>query len=130
MNRPRNGTKRGRVLVVEDEYLIALSLSLTLQNLGYEVCAVASSADEAVRCANHEKPDVILMDVRLGGRRDGVDAAIDVHDSRRTPVIFLTGSTEPETLARIHDDHPAGVLAKPVTAQELEHAIRRVLGAQ
>jgi len=120
-------TKRNRALIVEDEFLIAEGLRVQLETIGLEVCGVATTADEAVALNEQHRPDLVLMDVRLGGARDGVDAAMEIHETTRTPVIFLTGSREDMTIARINKDHPAGILFKPISPLQLQRTIQSVI---
>ncbi|WP_158047810.1 response regulator [Skermanella pratensis] len=115
------------VLIVDDEQLIAMSLTLTLQSMGLRVCGTAATAAKAVELAQTHRPSLILMDVRLKGKADGVDAAIEIHRLCPTPVIFITGSREPETVERIHQDHPAGLLFKPILPGNLREEVDRVL---
>ena len=115
------------VLIVDDEFLIAEGLRMQLEDMGMAVCGKAATADEAVAMAQLHRPRLVLMDVRLKGPRDGVDAALDIHDRLGSKVIFVTGSREPATLARINQDHPSGVLFKPVSGAQLEATIREVL---
>lgn len=117
------------VVVVDDEFLIVEGLSLQLEDLGMTVCGTASSADEAVAMVQAKRPDVVLMDVRLGGAKDGVDAALAIHATVGSKVIFVTGSREPATMDRISLDHPAGVLFKPVSDWQLRDAIQAALKA-
>lgn len=114
------------VLVVDDEQLIALGLSIALRDMGFQVCGTAATAARAVELAREHRPSLVLMDVRLKGSSDGVDAALEIHRTTGTPIIFITGSREPETLARIHLDHPADILFKPVLPAHLEKAIARL----
>ena len=117
------------VAVVDDEVLIATGLSLQLEGLGMKVCGTAGSADEAVALVQAHRPAVVLMDVRLGGEKDGVDAALAIHDTVGSKVIFVTGSREPITMERISQDHPAGVLVKPITDGQLRQAIETALAS-
>jgi DNA-binding NarL/FixJ family response regulator len=116
------------VVVVDDEYLIAAALSAQLEALGLTVCGAAATADQAIALAMAARPAVVLMDVRLGGDKDGVDAALAIHAAVGSKVIFVTGSREPATLARIERDHPAAVLFKPISDWQLRQAIEAVLG--
>lgn len=116
------------VLVVEDEEMIALSLCYQIEEFGYTVCGTAATAEEAIRLAGVHRPKVILMDVRLRGEGgDGVDAALAINKIAECRVIFLTGSKEPSTVARIHLDHPYAVLFKPVSYRQLQSAIDRAM---
>jgi CheY-like chemotaxis protein len=102
------------VLIVDDEFIIADLWRFYLEEMDIPVCATASNALDAVALAEHHLPQLVLMDVRLRGKRDGVDAALEIYDKIRSTVIFITGSKEPETTARIHLDHPYAILYKPV----------------
>lgn len=115
------------VLIVDDEFIIADTLGLQVQEMGLEVCGTASTARAAIDLAQTHRPDVILMDVRLKGDEDGVDAALEIHRTVGSKVIFITGSREPATMARIQLDHPAGVLFKPIYGQQLRLAIEKAL---
>ena len=115
------------VAVVDDEFLIATGLSMQVEGLGMTVCGTAATADEAVALVALHRPAVVLMDVHLGGEKDGVDAALAIHDTVGSKVIFVTGSREPATMERIQQDHPAGVLFKPVSDWQLRQAIDAAL---
>jgi DNA-binding NarL/FixJ family response regulator len=117
-----------RILVVDDEFLIAQGLSLQVEDMGYEVCGTAATADEAVALSRTFHPAVVLMDMRLRGEKDGVDAALAIHETVGAKVIFITGSREDATLARINTSHPAGILFKPVLDAQLKGAIEAALG--
>ena len=116
-------------LIVDDEFLIAEGLRMQLEDMGLNVCGVAATADAAVAMAILHRPEVILMDVRLAGDGDGVDAALAIHEQVGSKVIFVTGSREPSTLARIEQDHPAGVLFKPIYGRQLQNAVHKALAA-
>lgn len=115
------------VLIVEDEFLISETLSIMIEDLGLEVCGKAANADEAVQLATAHMPSLVLMDVRLKGSRDGVDAAGDIRRISPVPVIFITGSREPETVARINAGDPAGVLFKPFRFEQLKLIVDRLM---
>ena len=124
-----NSTRKRLVLVVDDEFLIAQGLCLQVEDLDMAVCGTAATADEAVALAQLHKPELVLMDVRLRGDKDGVDAALAIHHAVGSKVIFITGSREPSTIARIQMDHPAGVLFKPISDRQLRSAVEVALGA-
>jgi DNA-binding NarL/FixJ family response regulator len=111
------------VLVVEDEFLIAQGICMQVEDIGLPVCGTAATADDALAAALEHRPMIVLMDVRLQGLGDGVDAALAIHEHVGSKVIFVTGSREPATLDRIGMDHPAGVLFKPVSDRQLRTAI-------
>jgi DNA-binding NarL/FixJ family response regulator len=121
-----NGEGRRCALIVEDEFLIAEGYRLQLEALGIDVCGIADTAAEAVDMAVEYDPNFILMDVRLRGEADGVDAALEIHERVRSAVIFVTGSREQATIDRIEKDHAAATLFKPVSPFQLERAIASV----
>jgi CheY-like chemotaxis protein len=111
------------VLVVDDESIIASLWCAIVEGMGLQVCGTATTAWQAVALAQSYRPSVILMDVRLRGERDGVDAALEIYDTVGSKVIFITGSGEPSMQARINMDHPAATLFKPITDSQLQNAI-------
>jgi CheY-like chemotaxis protein len=111
------------VLVVDDEFLIAELLSIMLRDMGMDVCGTAASADEAVALAKAHIPTLVLMDVRLNGRLDGIEAAKAIRRATGALVIFVTGSGESAAVARIERDYPATVLHKPVLFNQLKRAV-------
>ncbi|GAA0600250.1 response regulator [Caenispirillum bisanense] len=116
-----------RILIVEDEALIAMDIQDMVEEMGYDVCGVASSASGAVTMARQLEPDVVLMDVRLRGPGDGVDAAQEIHAGRNVPIVYLTASGDQATVDRINQDHPASILPKPVRRQMLASVLDRLL---
>lgn len=120
---------RKSVLIVEDEFLIAIGLSSQVEDMGLVVCATADTADGAVALAKEHRPAVILMDVRLRGVRDGVDAALEIHHHLGSKVIFITGSREQATIERISQDHPFAILFKPVSERQLQGTIADAMRA-
>lgn len=115
------------ILVVDDEFLIAQGLCMQVEDMGLMVCGTAATADEAIALAREHRPAVVLMDMRLLGDKDGVDASLDIHHSVGSKVIFITGSREPATMERIQLDHPSAVLFKPVSDRQLRTAIETAL---
>jgi DNA-binding NarL/FixJ family response regulator len=115
------------VLVVEDEFLIAAALCVQLEDLGMKVCGTADTAERAVALAQEYRPSLVLMDVRLKGQEDGVDAALAIHATVGSKVIFITGSREPATITRIRSGHPAAVLFKPSSFRQLQTTIESVM---
>lgn len=115
-------------LVVEDEFLIAEGLKLQLEEMGVTVCGIATTAEDAIHLAKAHDPRLVLMDVRLKGEQDGVDAALAIHHAVGSKVIFITGSREQATIDRIGIDHAAATLFKPVSPFQLRRTIERVIG--
>jgi CheY-like chemotaxis protein len=115
------------VLVTEDEFLIAELWSFYLEEMGLCVCGIAASAAESVALAQEHRPQIVLMDMRLRGDSDGVDAALEIYATVGSGVVFITGSTEPETTARMNLDHPKAILYKPVCEVQFQDAVRLAL---
>jgi two-component system, response regulator PdtaR len=120
--------ERPRAIVVDDEFLIVELLSMMLEDMEVEVCASADNADEAIIIAERHRPRIVLMDVRLKGRKDGVEAARVIKQNLDTSVIFITGSREPATVERLERHHPAAILFKPIGFEQLKKVVRRVVG--
>jgi PAS domain S-box-containing protein len=114
-------------MVVEDERVVARDLQLTLEHLGYSVVGIAATADDAIALARQTQPDLVLMDIRLGRGRDGVDAAAAIVQERPLPVIFLTAHSDEATLARAKSAEPVGYLVKPFREPDLRCAIEIAL---
>lgn len=120
--------RRTRALIVEDEFLIAESLRTQLEVIGCQVCGVAPTADKAVELAIEHDPGIILMDVRLAGDKDGVDAAMAISKLMSSRIIFVTGSREQATIDRIAaKGHAAATLFKPVPFLQLQRTIQAVM---
>ena len=110
---------QNHVLVVEDDFIIAEILCMHVEDFGLKVCGTAGTAETAIALAQQHRPAIVLMDLRLLGEKDGVDAANEIHTTVGSKVIFVTGSSEPATVARIASDHPFAVLFKPVSSGKL-----------
>ncbi len=115
------------VLVVDDEEIIAELWRIYLGRMGVDVCGTAASADEAIALARRHRPAVVIMDMRLRGPKDGVDASVEIHESVASGMIFITGSTDPKTRARIDHDNPVAVLIKPVSERLFKSTVAKAL---
>src|SRR5688572_24602414 len=116
------GIRSLRVLIVEDEFFISLDIKQLLETLGHVVVAIAVSADDAVKIAEIEHPDVVLMDIRLAGPRDGIDAAEEIRRRFGIGSIFVTANTDPQTRQRAQAVQPLGFLQKPLTEHQIGRA--------
>jgi len=123
---PVVGKRSLRVLIVEDEFFISLHTKELLHALGHAVVGVAVSANQAVQLAEHEKPDVVLMDIRLNGHRDGIEAADEIYTRLGIRSIFVSANSDPRTRLRAAGLQPFGFLEKPLTAERLEAGLRTV----
>ena len=97
---------KARILIVEDESIIALDLSGILRGLGYEVSGIVPSGTKAVEAAVADPPDLILMDIILLGDMDGIEASRRIRSSRDIPIIYLTANADPATVQRARDTEP------------------------
>ena len=117
-----------RVLIVEDELLVAWHLESLIRDQSLEVCGLVPDGDGAVEQAADLDVDLVLMDVRLAGWMDGIEAARRIREQRNTPIIFITAHGDQQTRAYIDQMVPgAPVLAKPISARRLRDAIASVL---
>ena len=108
-----------KILIVEDEKIIALDLQRRLERFGYSVVGMASDGPEAVSIAREREPDIILMDIMLAGAMDGIEAAKQIRAQLGIPVIFLTAYTDEKTLERAKEVEPYGYILKPFKEREL-----------
>jgi signal transduction histidine kinase len=112
-----------RILIVEDESLIAEDLRDRLVRFGYEVAGTAATGEEAIRLAAGAPPDLVLMDIVLKGSMDGIETAAHIRGRFGTPIIFLTAWADADILARARTTMPYGYLVKPVEDRELKAAV-------
>jgi CheY-like chemotaxis protein len=116
-----------RVMVVEDEAVVALHLRRELSKLGYTVAGVATNGEQALKMIDEVFPDVILMDIHIQGELDGIETATRIPRYLHIPVIYLTAYSEDTTLKRAGDTHPYGYLIKPFLDRELHATIKMAL---
>jgi len=112
-----------RALIVEDEILIAEELKERLSLLGFSVIAAVDSAEEGIAIATRERPDLVLMDIRLKGKKDGVQAAKEIHQKVDVPVVYLTAYSDRLTVERAKGTEHDGFILKPFHARELQSTI-------
>ena len=112
-----------RVLVVEDESLVARDIENMVTSQGYEVCGVASTSEEALALAVETRPEIILMDVIIRGSLDGIAVAEKIWESYRIPIIYVTAYADEHTLKRAKISEPFGYILKPFDERELKIAI-------
>lgn len=120
----------GRILIVEDESLIAIDLQRRLTRLGYTVVGLVASGAEAIQHALALHPDVVLMDIRLQGTMDGVEAAQHIHASALIPVVFMTAYVDEATQQRVRAISSWGCLYKPFTPDQVQSVLTHVLCTQ
>jgi signal transduction histidine kinase len=116
-----------RVLVVEDERIVALHLKQQLTKLGYAVVAVVASGDQAIEFLRQAHPDVVLMDINIEGDIDGIQTAALISAEDLTPVVYLTAYSEEATLKRAAATNPYGYLLKPFSERELHATLQMAI---
>ncbi|MBU4446075.1 MAG: response regulator [Candidatus Marinimicrobia bacterium] len=116
-----------KILVVEDEYSVAEVIQDMLINFEYDVPNVVSSGEEAIEETKKIRPDLVLMDIKLKGKMDGIEAANQIRDRYNIPVIYLTGHAEEDFLQRAKITGPFGYMLKPFKAEELQTTIKMAI---
>jgi DNA-binding NarL/FixJ family response regulator/two-component sensor histidine kinase len=115
---------KGRILIVEDEFVVAEDLAGMLERLGYEVAGRAAEGGKAIAIACELRPDLVLMDIRLRGLMDGVEATEKIRQTCDIPVVFLTAHSDSRTLERAQMTEPFGYILKPFNERELNTQIQ------
>lgn len=116
-----------KLVIVEDEAILALDLERFLRSAGYDVRGVAADAESAVSLVEHEKPDLVLMDIHLQGPQDGVATALELRQRFGVPVVYLTAHGDPRTIDRARSTEPMGYLLKPFKKPDLENVVNIAL---
>jgi two-component system cell cycle sensor histidine kinase/response regulator CckA len=116
-----------RIMVVEDESIVAMDIKMRLEGLGYGVTGTASSGEEAVALALRTRPDLVLMDIMLKGSIDGIEAAKRIKATLEVPVVYLTAYADEDTLQRAKVAEPFGYILKPFEERELRTAVETAL---
>jgi PAS domain S-box-containing protein len=120
-------TRKVSILLAEDEGIVAKDIANTLRNMGYEVTAIVSSGNEAVKKALELAPDLVLMDIGLEGDTDGILAAMEIKNRMHIPVIYLTAYSDDVTLQRAKVTEPYGYILKPFEERELYTSVEMAL---
>ncbi len=116
-----------RILIVEDERIVALDLAAKVSGMGYEVVGSAASGQRALEMAREGRPDCVLMDIRLEGDMDGIEATARIKREADVPVIYMTAFSDPDTRSRAEATAPSDILIKPVPPTLLQQAIHKAL---
>jgi two-component system, response regulator PdtaR len=122
---------KGRIiLIVEDDFLIAMQAEIALMDAGFTVSGIATTAEEALAFAKQCQPTLVVMDVRLAGQRDGIDAARDLFCELGLRCVFATAHDDLQTRVRAEPFAPLGWLAKPYTMPSLVKLVREAISKQ
>ncbi len=112
-----------KILIVEDEMIIAAKISMQLTNLGYEVTGILPRGEEAILHVEENKPDIILLDINLKGKLDGIETAAQLQQRDNIPIIYLTANSDEATFNRAKPTRPYAFIAKPFIQLDLQRAI-------
>ncbi len=112
-----------RILIVDDQMIVAADISKQLTLLGYEIIGINTSAEDALKTIDSHRPDIILLDINLKGPIDGINAALIIFENHRIPVIFLTSDSDEETIKRAIATKPYAFISKPYSNAELLRGI-------
>lgn len=118
-----------RILIVEDEFLIALALEDTLVAAGHAVVGIAATFDQALALAGETRPALVLMDIRLASERDGIDAAIEIQRTFGIRSLFTSANIDPDNVQRAKAASPVGWVPKPYSPEVLAEAVDQALGS-
>ena len=116
-----------KILVVEDEGVVAMNLKMTLMGKGYNVLPIAMTANTALTLTAQYRPQVVLMDIRIKGDKDGIDTATLITDHYHIPIIYTTAHFDDETVQRARATEHVAYLVKPYSEQELFDAVDKAL---
>jgi len=116
-----------KILLVEDDDIIAKVADWRLKNLGYSVCGRATTGAEAMELVVKAQPDLVLMDINIRGDIDGIDTAKKIKKEFRIPVVYLTSHSDGPTLERAKETNPEGFIIKPFVDNDLRVAIELAL---
>jgi len=119
--------KKSRLIIVEDEAIVATDIAMRLTELGYEVVGTAAAGEEALALAERVRPDLALMDIHLRDAMDGIEAAQEMRRRLGVPVVFLTAYSEGATIQRAKLAEPLGFILKPFEDREMEIVIEMAL---
>lgn len=115
------------ILIVEDEAIVAEDLACKVRQLGYDVAGTTMTGEEAIQLARRQRPALVLMDIRLAGAMDGIEAARAIHNEHKLPVLFLTAHADPETVMRARQAEAFGYILKPFNERDLSIQIELAL---
>lgn len=119
--------KKARILVVEDEHVIAEDIARILRNFGYEVPAIVSSGEDSIKTVKKSPPDLVLMDIMLEGEMNGIEAAGQIYSNFGVPVVYITAYADDERLERAKQTGPFGYILKPFEGRELYSSVEMAL---
>ena len=120
--------RKTNLLIVEDEFIFAHDLKMTIENMGYNVIGIENSGEQAIKKVAETKPDLILMDIMLNGEIDGIDATYEIWERFKIPILYITAHSDKATMERIKESPNAGILVKPILSDALQQTIEKSIG--
>ncbi len=115
-----------KILIVEDEILIGMMLTLNIQDMGFQTYEIATCAEDAIDVVKNDPPDAIIMDISLAGKMDGIDAALIIRQFSDIPIIFFTGYRDATLIARAQSANPAAILDKLGSPEALQETLDKI----
>jgi CheY-like chemotaxis protein len=119
--------EKNRIIVVEDNNIVSMNIKLLLESMGNEVVSVIESGEKAVIEVLREKPDLVLMDIKLSYEMDGIEAAEKIHAEIDIPIIYITSYSDEATIKRAQKTNPIDFIVKPYDNIELYSRIESAL---
>lgn len=116
-----------RVLIVEDEVIVAKDIELMLRSFGYTVCSIVRTGEEGVQRVSQTLPDLVMMDIGLKGEIDGIEAARRIREAHDIPLVYLTAITDESTFARARETDPYGFICKPFEEKDVRSIVELAL---
>jgi len=116
-----------KIIIVEDEAIVAMATRMMLKNLEHEIVGNSATAEQAVTEIVEKDVDLVLMDIKLKGLMDGIQAAEEVRKNKNTPILFITGNSDAKTRQRILNISNAHMIQKPVMMEDLKLALHKLL---
>jgi CheY-like chemotaxis protein len=121
-------TRKTNLLIVEDEFIFAHDLKMTIEKMGYNVIGIEKTGEQAIKKVAETKPDLILMDIMLNGEIDGIDATYEIWERFKIPILYITAHSDKATMERIKESPNAGILVKPILSDALQQTIETTIG--
>ena len=118
-----------KILIVEDEAIVALEIQIRLRAMGYNVCGISATGEKAVQMAESMRPNFVLMDIKLKGEMNGIEAAEIIKDKYSIPSVFITAFSDENTIQQIKNSKNRDYLMKPLREEELKEAIQKLLNS-
>jgi two-component system, response regulator PdtaR len=118
--------EKKKVLLVEDDFMLSLIAKKYIELIGHQLVASVTNAEEAIKAARAEKPDVIVMDIRLEGKMDGIDAMTEIAKFSSVPVIYLSGSSDEENKNRASKTNMLAFCVKPIQLEQLQEYFAKI----